>query len=383
MLWGLSPAFFRLLIAFAISALGSPLSVFALGLAAYQDGGYAPVAGLFLFRVAARVGLGPWLSTWADRAPLGRVLVLGLLARGALTALLAATVGSFWAWAGLVFLLQGLETLTAPALGAAVTRLVPEPGRTRAHALLGATGRSAALLGPALAGALYPRLGAAPLFLLDAASYGLAAGLLLGLGPLSVPAPKAAPFWRGVRDGIGLLKGPLGGFFLLQAVASAFWRGLELLALPLGPERYGLAFSLFTLGALHAQGLLALRPLPPSPGLVVGLTGGASLPFLLGLPWFLAFPLAGAAYGASGPLYAALVPRLVPERMLARAFALGPLALAVGAPAGLGLAPPLAGALGPGLGLRVLALALLLVSLLLGKRLGPGEPGPKRRSNRG
>ncbi len=375
----LSPGFYRLLLAVGVSALGSPLTVFALGLAAYREGGLAPVAGLFLFRVLARLTLGPLLGAWVDRAALGQVLVFGLLARGGLTALLAATLGSFWVWAGAVFLLQGLEALTSPALAAAVPRLVPDPALTRANALLGATGKTAALLGPALAGVLFLRLGPGPLFLLDAASYAAAALLLLGLGPLSAPAPAKAPFWRDVRAGLGLLKGPLGGFFLLQAAASAFWRGLELLALPLGPERYGLAFSLFTVGSLFAQGLLALYPLAPRALFVVGLTGAAAFPFLLGLPWFLAFPLSGAAYGASGPIYAALVPRLVPEGMLARAFALGPIALAVGAPTGLGLGPFLAGNLGPGPGLRALAMGLLLVSLLLGRRLGPGGPGPKAR----
>ena len=370
--------FYRLLLAVAVSAVGSPLTVFALGLFAYREGGYAPVAGLFFFRVLARIFLAPPLATLADRVPSERVLVLGLLFRGLLTALLAMTKG-FWPWAAIVFLLQGLEALTGPALSAAVARLVPEKARTRAHALLGAVTKTAALVGPALAGALFLALGAAPLFLLDAASYALAALLLLGLGPLSTPAATAAPFWQEVRLGLELLKGPLGYFFLLQAAASAFWRGLELLTLPLGPARYGLGFSLFSLGALLAQGLLALRPLPPSSRRVAGLFGAAALPFLLGLPWFLAFPLAGAAYGASGPLFSALLPRLVPHKMLARAFALGPIALALGAPAGLFLAPLLAKRLGPGAALEGMALVLLLTALFVAKRLGPGKPGPSEK----
>jgi len=310
-----SADFRRLLLAALGSALGSQMSVFALGMALYlATGSVASLAGLWAVRVTSRLVVQPFTGALADRWDRRRLLIGGYVLSGLVSASFALVMITPWLVYPLVFLAQSLEGLVGPALGAVVPRILPKSSLVSANALLALGQQVMGALGPALAGLLYAHLGPLPLFLFDGLSF-WAVALAVWTLPAevgAVPVESSVSLFAEVREGFFYALRDRAVLLLLglSFLVSLFWRTVEIAAVPLalreaslGTEGLGLFFSSLALGGTLASAWLGAQA-RSVPGfsriaLFYSLVG---LPFLLsagrteGWVWVLAFFLSGAAF---------------------------------------------------------------------------------------
>jgi predicted MFS family arabinose efflux permease len=327
---------------------------------------------------------GPLLGAWLDRTDRRRTALASnqvLLAASLLAILAAAGRAPGWA----LLLLAAAAGVTAPmATGgftSMVPALVPERLLARANALEAASFNSAAIAGPALAGAVVAAVGPAVAVGLEAALAVLALLAITRLPAVArVAAHAAASLADTIRQGLRHLARtpPLRGVTVATAVAMG-GLGLLTLALPFLAERLGAgqAGAGYLWAALEAGGmagaLAAARwqgAWQPQRVVLVGL----ALQGLVMASWPLAgsFPVAlllvALAGLVDGPAFAALFAtrqRYTPPGLRGQIFTTGA-SLKVGAFAvGSALA-------GPAVTLGGVGGALLLVaaSQLLGAALG-------------
>jgi predicted MFS family arabinose efflux permease len=264
---------------------------------------------------------GPVLGAWLDRTARRRAALASnqvVLGAGLLAILAAAGRAPGWA----LLPLAAAAGLTAPLATGGFTSmipsLVPERLLPRANALEATSFNTAAITGPALAGAVAATLGATAAVAVEAGIAGLALLAVLRLPRIArVEARAAASMTATVRQGLRhLARTPvLRGVTVATAVGLG-GLGLLTLALPflaerLGAGRAGAGYLWAALEAGAAAGALAgARPLAGWPPQRVVLAGLA----LLGLTmatWPLApsFPVAlllvALAGVAEGPAFAA------------------------------------------------------------------------------
>lgn len=365
--------FRRLMVGLWVSGLGNSLNVIALSLALYAWGGVASVGAMWGVRVTSRLLLGPWLGVLADRWDRRRLLLWGSLANAA-TALALVWCGPERLWLALLLtlLLQTLDGLCGPALGATLPRLVQAPDLPAANALSSLSGKLTGSLGPAVAGLVYARWGASPLFVVNGLSF---LAVVWAVWPLRLPALAAArpPFWQDAHQGWRLLAtlAPLRLALGLGLLCALTWRVAEVallpLTAPLGSSVYGLLFAALTLGGAAGALLMARWP-AGDPERRMGWSLALCGPLLAALGLWPSLPLGLAALFSCGVLLdlfglaqVACVQRSVPSERLGQAWALLGVALALGALPVLGLAP-LLNWLGAG-GTLALAGGLLLLAL--------------------
>ena len=205
-----------------------------------------------------------------DRLRLLQITQTGQMATAGLLAVLTLTGQANVGWVMLTSFV-GACFLAAdnPARQSLYPDLVPREQLLGAAALTSATYTGAALIGPALGGALLPLLRPGGLFLINTVSFLAVLGalfLMRGVPPRTAAAP--APVGRSLGEVAAYLRGqPLvAGLLLLSAVVGLFGRSY----LPLTPAfatdllytdelGYGLLFAAPGLGALLAAGGLAGR----------------------------------------------------------------------------------------------------------------------------
>ena len=255
---------------------------------------------------------GPVLGAWLDRTARRRLALASnqvLLAASLLAILATAGRGPGW----VLLLLAALAGLTGPMATGGYTSmiplLVPERLLASANALEATSFNTAAIAGPAVAGAVAAGFGPATAVLLEAALAGLALLAIAWLPRVTVPADDRAASLAGtIRQGLGhLARTPvLRGVTVTTAVAMG-GTGLFALALPFWAEqlRAGRAGAGYLWAALEAGAiagaLAATRPAAAWPPQRVVLAGLA----LFGLAiaaWPLApsFPVALALVGLAG-----------------------------------------------------------------------------------
>jgi MFS family permease len=177
----------RFLTGIGVSGLGDWLTTYALAVVLYgSTGSVAATAGYFLVRVGPRP-LGAWLG-----GPIGDLvsprlsLVGAALLQGALTACLAIPLAAGRSLLA-IYLLVGLSQLVGgswqPLTSATMARLAHGRDRHGLNLAYIFLGGASIVISPAVGALLLPVLGAVPLVLTDAVSFGLAATLFL-----SVPA---------------------------------------------------------------------------------------------------------------------------------------------------------------------------------------------------
>src|SRR6266545_940229 len=343
---------------------------------------------------------GPLLGAWLDRTGRRRTALASnqvLLAASLLAILAAAGRAPGWA----LLLLAAAAGVTAPmATGgftSMVPALVPERLLARANALEAASFNSAAIAGPALAGAVAAAVGPAAAVGLEAA---LAMFALLAITRLPavarVAAHAAASLADTIRQGLRHLARtpPLRGVTVATAVAMG-GLGLLTLALPFLAERLGAgqAGAGYLWAALEAGGmagaLAGTRLLAGWPPQRVVLAGLALLGLLMAA-WPLApsFPVAlllvALAGVLEGPAFAATFAtrqRWSPVDLRGQIFTTAA-SLKLGAFAvGAALAGPAVERLGAG-GALVAAGAVHVLAALLGMAAGAtlwssAYPGPE------
>lgn len=173
--------------------------------------------------------LGLFAGVLADKLPKRRLL----LTTQSLALLQAAALGLL-TWSGLVriehilllaALLGMVNAFDMPARQSMVVELVGRDDLVNAIALNSSIFNAARILGPALGGALVGRIGIAPLFLLNAASFlPLILGLLVVRGARRSAARESTSAWADLREGLAFVwRRPVTrGLLLLMAGVGTF-----------------------------------------------------------------------------------------------------------------------------------------------------------------
>lgn len=194
------PAYRRLWISTAITAVGSQLTTVAVPKQVFDltgSSGYVGLAGAFGLVPLLIFGLwGGALADAFDRRTVILVTNVGVAATSALFWLLAVVGTNVWLVLGLFAVQQAFVAINMPTRMAAVARLVPIELIAPATALTATVGSFGMVFGPLLAGALMPIAGLQVLYLVDAFALMFAGLLLAGL-------PRMAPL-DGARRRAGL-----------------------------------------------------------------------------------------------------------------------------------------------------------------------------------
>jgi len=225
-----NPLFRRLYVAELVSLLGDAITWVGIALLAFQMVGdrSAVVLSIALtLRVAAFVVCSSYAGVLADQLDRKKILIITHLLRMVTIGLLAFVQTVYQIYL-IVLVVNIFRSFFVPALKASIPQLVPEQEMYRkAISLYSGTYQVLGVLGPAVAGALAGWFGARSIFLVDAATFFVGAGILFTLPKaLSVDAkdkepekgktaPSSSPLTRSstgslaVRKMTGLLKPPL------------------------------------------------------------------------------------------------------------------------------------------------------------------------------
>ena len=207
--------YYFLLVAQAISLLGSQISGLAVSIAVFQQTGRAtPLALVAFFSVAPRMVLGGFAGALADRFDRRRIMLLANIGYVVSSGLLLASFasGAFRLWHLYVLALGSAlcAAIEAPAFQASVAMLVRDSHRDRANAIGMIGGPAAGVLAPMMAGLLYAIIGVVGSISLDIASF-MVALVALALVRIPMPAQTAeglatrASVWRQAFDGFRYL----------------------------------------------------------------------------------------------------------------------------------------------------------------------------------
>jgi MFS family permease len=397
----------RLLFGEFVSSIGDWLYLVALLIAVYQDTGDPVLLGVVgAARVLPYVFLSVPAGIVADRFDRRLILLTTDVARGLIQLALAAVVlldGPLLAIVGLAIFATCFSTFFGPTIGAYLPSLARgEDELGPANSLWATLDNLAFVIGPAVAGLLIAASGLGPAFLLNAASFGVVAIVLLGL-PSTRPGPvTAAPLADQTDEATAptaeaqLLASvapsteaearvelrPVVGLGAIDVVSNLVFGGLGVLTVLLAAERLG--GSETTTGYLNAAigvggiigavvaGALVLRRSLAPPLLVggaciaLGLAGlGASEVILLAL---VAIALASTGSLVTEVVSTTIFQRVVPDAVRGRIAGLMATVSTLAYSAGGLLVPILTGALGPFPVLAtggLLILAAIVVGLVL------------------
>lgn len=179
----------RLALARGITYSGGNAAFWALSAILYQTTS-SPIlvaaAALASFSVPAALSpLAGWLGDHFDR----KQVMVGSELAGAITFVAMACVGSPAALLGLRVLASAASAPLVPATSAALPRLVPGRRLKEANGALSKAGTAGALIGPAAAGILLTSVGGSWVFVLNAITFLISAGLILSVKADFRPQP--------------------------------------------------------------------------------------------------------------------------------------------------------------------------------------------------
>jgi MFS family permease len=277
---GLGRRFVRYWIAATLSFYGDWFTTVALVLLLFRLSGPAAPAGYMLARVLPRIfssGIGGAL---ADRFPPQQVVAICAVVQALFTVSIipSSRMGAAWAVFGAVVITQFAGGIARPALGALVPRVAPTRRLQRANALYSLGFSSSIAVAPALAAVLLTVTGPETLLAIDAATFVIAAGLMLTLR-LSRSGPGWAQSTRGLSAGLRavwrdpLLRVIAAGWMCSAVAVTAASSVLVLIARSTGgASRVGYLYGAVGGGAV-LLGLLVLRYRPRfvTRDLIVGL----------------------------------------------------------------------------------------------------------------
>lgn len=265
-----------------VSVTGTWMQVLAASWLLLVATGSAVHMGLGMLAQAVPVLLlGPWAGTLADRLPTRQLLTITYSLQTAISIMLALIVWSGtdpapWAYGSM--LAGGAVTAVAgPALGRFGSTTVDRTHLGPALAVGSVTGSAGRIVGMSIGGMLVAAAGAGPLFLINAATFLAAAGLLYRLPP-AVPRSTDAPDLAQAPDPADavpttalaglryLLRDPMVAItlslaFLLGSLARNYQVVMAAMSagpLHSGPDGYSLLSTMLAVGALGG-GLLAAR----------------------------------------------------------------------------------------------------------------------------
>jgi MFS transporter, DHA3 family, macrolide efflux protein len=212
-----------------ISALGSNLTGFALGVWVYQQTGSATrFAFITLATTVPGMLLSPLAGALVDRWDRRWAMILADGGAGLATLALALLIWKghleLWHIYVLMAIISAFGSLSWPAFTAAVTMMVPGRHLGRANGMTQLGEAAAQILAPLLAGAMVVSLGRQGVVLIDFVSYLVAVAALL---VVRVPRPPASPeaaaaagsLWREASSGWSYIRRHPGLLALLVLLA--------------------------------------------------------------------------------------------------------------------------------------------------------------------
>jgi MFS family permease len=221
------PAFRRLWVSTAVTAVGSQLTTVAVPKQVFDITGSSGFVGLTgAFGLVPLLVFGLWGGAIADALD-RRTVMLVSNAGIAITSVLfwaqaAFGVGSVWLVLGLLAVQQAFVAINMPTRSAAVARMVPLDLLPSASALTATVSSFGMVFGPLLAGALMPVAGLSLLYLVDSVALVVAAAMILGLPALPpLDGVRRRAGLRDIADGFRYLaaKNVLLASFLLDVIA--------------------------------------------------------------------------------------------------------------------------------------------------------------------
>jgi MFS family permease len=329
-------AFGALAAARIVSLTGDALSLVALMLLVADRAGDAlAVALLLLVGDFAPALLGPLTGALSDRFDLRRVMVAADVVQGGLVLVIALTLPPLPVLLVLVALRAVAGQVFLPASRAAMPALVADRDLPAANALLGFGANAGEVLGPLLAAGLVGFIGVPGVLVVDAASFGLSALLLLAVPSLR-PAPEEGGLLGSAREGVRFMWSDKA----LRAIALGFCavvacNGVDDVALVFlahdtfgaGDSAVALLLAAVGIGLLAGYAVLgaAGKRVPMVVLLVAGFAVSSAGNLLTGLAWavaaaFTVQAVRGLGIAAMDVATNTLVPRLVPAPMLGRVF---------------------------------------------------------------
>jgi MFS family permease len=239
----------------------------------------------WLLGVAAAVATGPmlFLSTWggsvADRRPKRSILLVTQSAMMVLAFALAALVWSGWVRPWHILLLAAgsgvAMAFDMPARQAFIVEMSSREDLMNALSLNSSIVNGARVVGPAVAGLLLAKTGAAPCFFLNGLSFlAVLAGLLMMRLPEFVPPQKPASTWQHAVEGFAYVAKHrrVRTLLLLFTVVGIFGWSYSVLmpafaadVLHVGKQQFGALLSANGIGALCGALFVATfgKRLPP------------------------------------------------------------------------------------------------------------------------
>lgn len=263
----MNAAFHRYWTARLVSYAGDQIARTALLVAVFDRHGGAAVGLLLLAATVPRL-FGPLLGALADRFDQRRVIVVCDLAQAVLYTAIALLSPSLPVLLGLVAAASVAATTFTPAGRSLLPELVVPERLGTANARLAVGVNIGFAAGPALGGVLLATVGLTPTLLLDVATFGVSAALVVGLPGPARRAAAGRPLRRVLRDGLGVVRGNL----VVRAVACGFLTLVMFAALdnvavvPLvrdtlgaGPVAVGALTSAYGVGMVAGPLLIARR----------------------------------------------------------------------------------------------------------------------------
>jgi MFS family permease len=352
------------------------------------------ISAALLLTFGARGVLTPVAGALGDRFDRRRVMIASDLLGAACFASLALT-DSPAALLALAFLAAVAETPFFPAASASVPNLVTAPDLAWANSTIAFGANGGYLAGPAIGGILVTALGASAVFLLNAASFVLSAGLVATVrGSFRVDHDEDEAH-RGLRAGFRfLLSEPtLRTLTMAFAVFAVAVGGVLVAELPLaesfhaGAFGFGLIATCFGAGAL--AGSLAGRLLNEAnerkvlvvASFVTALAFGA----VAGAPAFVfvlvAMLVAGASDGLVDVGVELMLQRLSPDAVRSRVIAALEAIFLLGLTLAFVFAGPLIDAWGPRAAYALAGAGLVVTALMLVPLLRSGPRTPRQTAS--
>ncbi|MEU0879415.1 MFS transporter [Lentzea sp. NPDC005914] len=320
-----------------VSVVGDALSLVTLMLYVQSVLGKAvAVAALLLAGHFVPSLISPLTGVISDRFDRRTVMIVCEVAQGVLLAVIAFTLPPLPILLALVGLRAVIGQIFIPASRAAVPSLVAEKDLAQANTALGFGTNSADVIGPFLAAALLTFLDTRGVLLVDAASFGVSALLLLRLPRLMVQADSGASVFADAREGLGeiwrnralriLFLGFCGvvtctaidDVAVLQLTVVVFGESQSAAGVVLGAVGIGLltGFALLARGSARMS-MVAL--------LVTGFVISSAGDLFTGLAWGVASAFAlqavrGLGIAAMDVAHSTLIQRLVPGDRTGRVF---------------------------------------------------------------
>jgi len=247
-----NPGFGNLITAIGISSLGDPLTQVATLVSIYaatHDPRFVALG--FISQALGTILMSTVLGGVADRLPRrGLVVGLELLRAGILVGTPFAMMGHrWWLIIPILFCLAAINGIVQPAKQAAIPSLVPPSQVGKANAIVAATTMLMGAIGFALAGGIFAVFQTTdPLFIVDGATFALAAAILVGIPNLGGGLIKTSVSgalrrsWAIVSVRPHLVIGALASFLLPISFPA-----LLALAYQVTPKQGGQTYSLLEL----------------------------------------------------------------------------------------------------------------------------------------